>query len=199
MTIGKKLRIDFSTFFRKSPPKVNEEFLVCLINGRMGSGKTYVSVYLTARYLKNKKIKTNIHTLKIPDREIVYFNNISDIIKDTEENCIYIIDELSKKYTKESKQDKDFYCWLQHSRKSKRYVLLITQEYLQVPQWLRGVSNVVYTTTKMKFLPFFKTYKGYPYLTEDKEWDIQPLQTYIYKRNKYYTDMYDTFESVNVL
>lgn len=199
MKIGKNLKIDVKSFFRKSPPKVNEEFLVCLINGRMGTGKTYVSVYLTAKYLKGKKIKTNIHSLNIPGREIEYFDNISDIINDFEENCVFIIDELSKKYTKECKQDKDFYCWLQHSRKSKRYVLLITQEYLQVPQWLRGVSNVVYTTTKMKFLPLFKTYKGVPFLTEDKEWDIEPLQTYIYKRNKLYTDMYDTFESVSIL
>lgn len=199
MKIGKNLKIDVKSFFRKSPPKVKEDFLVCLINGRMGTGKTYVSVYLTAKYLKGKKIKTNIKSLNIPDRDIVYFDNISDIINDFEENCVYIIDELSKKYTKECKQDKDFYCWLQHSRKSKRYVLLITQEYLQVPQWLRGVSNVVYTTTKMKLLPLFKTYKGVPFLTEDKEWDIEPLQTYIYKRNKFYTDMYDTFESVSIL
>ena len=199
MKIGKSLEVDFSTFFRKSPPKVKEEFLVCMINGRMGSGKTYLATYLSAKYLKGLKIKTNIKSLNIPNREIEYFDNITDITNDYEEYCLYIIDELSKKYTKDSKQDKDFYCWLQHSRKSKRYVLLITQEYLQVPQWLRGVSSVVYTTSKVKLLPLFKTYKGVPYLTDDKEWDIEPLKTYIYKRNKIYTDMYDTFESVPIL
>ena len=58
---------------------------------------------------------------------------------------------LSKKYTKDSHIDKAFYSWLQQSRKHNRQVYLITQEYLQVPQWLRGVANLVYTTKKISY------------------------------------------------
>lgn len=199
MKIGKRLTIDVKSFFAKAPKKVKEEFGVSLINGYMGTGKTYVAVYFVANYFLDLKIKTNIHSLKIKGANIEYFSKIEEIINDYEPNCIYIIDELGKKYPKECKMDKDFYNWLQHSRKCKRYVLLIHQEYLQVPIWLRGICTTVYTTTKIKLTPFFKTYKGYPFLTEDKEWDIEPISTFIYKRNKKYCDMYDTFESVTLL
>lgn len=124
---------------------------------------------------------------------------MDDITDDIEENVVYLIDEISKKYTKDARQDKKLYSWLQQSRKRKRYVLLITQEYLQIPMWLRGIASMVYTTHKVRLLPIFKTVKGYPYLTEDKEWSVEPVGFYIYKRNEYICKMYDTFEPVSVL
>ena len=200
MKIGKRLTIDFKSFTKKSPKKIKDEFGVFLITGYQGSGKTYIGVYFLVKYFKDLKIKTNIHSLNIPGYNIEYFNTIDEIVNDIEPHCIYLIDEISKKYTKECKQDKLFYSWLQQSRKRMRYVLLITQEYLQVPFWLRGVSSMVYTTTKIKGTKLFKTYKGIPYLDDEtKEWGIEPISTYIYKRNKVITDLYDTFEPVNIL
>lgn len=200
MKIGKRLTIDFKSFTKKSPKKIKDEFGVFLITGYQGSGKTYIGVYFLVKYFKDLKIKTNIHSLNIPDYNIEYFDTIDEIVDDIEPHCIYLIDEISKKYTKECKQDKLFYSWLQQSRKRMRYVLLITQEYLQVPFWLRGVASMVYTTTKIKGTKLFKTYKGIPYLDDEtKEWGIEPVSTYIYKRNKAITDLYDTFEPVNIL
>lgn len=200
MKIGKRLTIDVKSFFKKAPKKVNDEFGVSYITGYQGTGKTYLGVYFLYNYFRDLKIKTNIKSLKIPNCTIEYFEYIDDITDDIEEYCIYLIDEISKKYTKDAKQDKKFYSWLQQSRKRKRYVYLITQEYLQIPIWLRGVASTVFTTTKMPLLPIFKTSKGYPVLDDDtKEWGVQPISTFIYKRNKKYTDMYDTFEPVNVL
>lgn len=197
MKIGKSCNIDFSSFFHKAPPKIKDEFLVCLINGYMGSGKTYLAVYFASKYIINLKIKTNIKSLKIPNRDTEYFDRISDIVYDTEEYVLYVIDELGKKYPKECRMDKDFYNFLQHSRKCKRYVLLIHQEYLQVPTWIRGVVSVVYTTNKLKLFPIYKTIKGYPYLDEEsKEWNVKPISTYYYKRNIQYSQYYDTFEKV---
>lgn len=112
---------------------------------------------------------------------------------------IFIIDEISKKYTKDCKQDKLFYSWLQQSRKRRRTTILITQEYLQVPIWLRGVARFVYTTTKLPILPIFVTYKGYAVLNEDMEWTVEPEERYIYKRNKYICHFYDTMEPINTL
>lgn len=201
MKIGKRLTIDLKSFTRKAPKKVIEDFGVSLINGYMGTGKTYVAVYFLQKYFKDLKIKTNIKSLNISgvdSNNIIYVDTISEIVKDFEPHCIYVLDELGKKYPKECKMDKDFYNWLQHSRKCKRYVFLIHQEYLQVPIWLRGICSTVYTTTKMPLIPIFKTYKGYPYLTEDKEWDIQIISTHIYKRNQRICDMYDTFETVSL-
>lgn len=113
---------------------------------------------------------------------------------------VFVIDELSKKYTKECKQDRSFYSWLQQSRKRRRTTLLITQEYIQIPFWLRGIARYVYTTTKLAFFPLFKTYKGYAVLDEQtKEWTIDPLETYIYKRNKIIGSFYDTMEPIQTL
>lgn len=93
-----------------------------------------------------------------------------------------------------------FYSWLQQSRKRRRTTILITQEYIQIPFWLRGIARFVYTTTKVPILPIFITYKGYAYLSEDtKEWEIDPQEIYIYKRNKYICNYYDTMEPINTL
>lgn len=196
-----KLHIDFKSFFRKKLSVINDNFAVVLITGYQGSGKTYLSVYLTYKYLEPQRtIYTNIKSLNIPNRKIKYFERIDEITDNIEEDRIFIIDEISKKYPKEARQDMKFYSWLQQSRKRRRTVILITQEYLQVPMWLRGVARYVYTTTKLAFLPLFLTYKGYAYLSEDtKEWAVDPEERYIYKRNKYIGNMYDTMEPVNTL
>lgn len=205
MKIFKKYDIDVKSFFKKGLPKKEEPFFVGLLNGRMGTGKSYLTIKLTIDYLKKdkrfKKIKTNIHSLKIKDIDvdIDYFDTIDSIVNDNEEYCIYIFDELGKKYTCECKQDKDFYNFLQMSRKCKRIVFLIHQEYLQTPKWLRGVVQYVFTTHQLLWLPIFVTYKGLPYLSEDKEWLVSNDFVYIYKRTKDIGSLYDTFETVNTL
>lgn len=192
--------IDVKSMFRSKPKVIKDNFGISLITGYQGSGKSYLSIYILYKYLeKDRKIYTNIKSLKIPDREIVYFEKIEEIVDNIEMDRIFIIDEISKKYTKDSKQDKLFYSWLQQSRKRRRTVMLITQEYLQVPIWLRGVARFVYTTTKLPVLPLFITYKGYAVLNEDMEWTVEPEETYIYKRNKYICNFYDTMEPINTL
>lgn len=192
--------IDIKSMFRAKPKVIKDNFGISLITGYQGSGKSYLSIYILYKYLeKNRKVYTNIKSLNIPDREIVYFEKIDDIVDNIEMDRIFIIDEISKKYTKDCKQDKLFYSWLQQSRKRRRTVILITQEYLQVPIWLRGVARFVYTTTKVPVLPLFVTYKGYAVLNEDMEWTVEPEEVYIYKRNKYICNFYDTMEPINTL
>lgn len=192
--------IDFKSMLKSQPKKIKDNFGVSFLTGYQGSGKTYLAVYILVKYIEpSRKIYTNIRSLRIPNREIEYFERIDDIINNIEMDRVFVIDEISKKYTKEAKQDKGFYSWLQQSRKRRRTTLLITQEYIQIPFWLRGIARYVYTTTKLKFLPLFRTYKGFAYLTEDKEWAIDPIETYIYKRNKYICNYYDTMEPINTL
>lgn len=192
--------IDIKSMFKPKPKHIKDNFGISLITGYQGSGKSYLSIYILYKYLeKDRKVYTNIKSLKIPEREIVYFEKIEEIVDNVEMDRIFIIDEISKKYTKDCKQDKLFYSWLQQSRKRRRTVMLITQEYLQVPIWLRGVARFVYTTTKVPILPIFITYKGYAVLNEDMEWTVEPEETYIYKRNKYICNFYDTMEPINTL
>ena len=193
--------IDIKSMFRPKPKQIKDNFGVSFITGYQGSGKTYLAVYILVKYIEpNRKIYTNIKSLHIPNRDIEYFEKIDDIVENVEMDRVFVIDEISKKYTKDCKQDRLFYSWLQQSRKRRRTTMLITQEYIQIPFWLRGIARYVYTTTKILFLPIFKTYKGYAYLSEDtKEWEIDPQEIYIYKRNKYIASYYDTMEPINTL
>lgn len=193
--------IDIKSMFKPKPKEIKDNFGVSFITGYQGSGKTFLAVYMLVKYIEpNRKIYTNIKSLHIPNREIEYFEKIDDIVENIEMDRVFVIDEISKKYTKDCKQDRLFYSWLQQSRKRRRTTLLITQEYIQIPFWLRGIARYVYTTSKMKFLPIFKTYKGFAYLSEDtKEWEIDPQEIYIYKRNKYIASYYDTMEPINTL
>lgn len=191
--------IDTKSFFKKGIKSNSDDFGIYLITGYQGSGKTYFGIYLLNQLKPELKIYTNIKSLRISGRNIEYFEKIEDITSNIEEDRIFIIDELSKKYTKESKQDKLFYSWLQQSRKRKRIVFLITQEYLQVPIWLRGIARFVYTTNKLPLFPIFITRKGLPVLNDDMEWTITPTLSFIYKRNKFIASQYDTMEPVNTL
>ncbi|MBP3635819.1 MAG: hypothetical protein J6D28_05230 [Bacilli bacterium] len=193
--------IDVKSMFKLKLNQINDNFGVSFITGYQGSGKTYFAVYILVKYIEpSRKIYTNIRSLKIPGRDIEYFEKIDDIVNNIEMDRVFVIDEISKKYTKESKQDRAFYSWLQQSRKRRRTTLLITQEYIQIPFWLRGIARYVYSTTKLKCLPLFKTYQGYAMLSEDtKEWVVEPEKTYIYKRNKSIGKLYDTMEPINTL
>lgn len=189
--------IEFNTFLKKGVRSIDEPFGNFLVCGRMGSGKSYFCVKQAFQLKDKYKIKTNIKSLKIPGEIITYFETIEEIVKDFEEHTLYIIDELGKKYTKENKQDKDFYNWLQHSRKSKRIVFLIHQEYLLVPNWLRGACIESYTTSKIPIFPLFITHRGVPTLDpETLEWVIEPTFFDIYKRTKFISNLYNTFETV---
>lgn len=191
--------IDFKSFIQRKMPKVDDDFSIQLITGYQGSGKSYFGVYEIDRLFTNRIIRTNIKSLKSKKNKVEIFERIEQIYNDDDDYIVYLIDELSKKYTKNSPQDLKFYSWLQQSRKHKRHVFLITQEYIQVPTWLRGIANIVFVTEKVRFLPLFKTIKGIPVLTDDMEWSIQPIAVLIYKRTFYISSMYNTFESINNL
>lgn len=193
-----KVKIDFMSLFKKGTKPIKDDFAIRLICGYQGSGKTWYSIYLMEKN-KNVKIYTNIKSYRSMRNNVVYFSTIDELYNNTEDNCIFLIDELSKKYTKDSKIDKSFYSWLQQSRKHKRYVYMIMQEYIQVPMWLRGIATSVYTTSKVPILPLFKTSLGYPILNEQFEWDISTYAVIFYKRTYDISKLYDTFESINNL
>lgn len=193
-----KIKIDFLSLFKKGTKSIKDDFAIHLICGYQGSGKTWYSIYLMEKN-KGAKIYTNIKSYRSNKNEVKYFSNLDEIYNNTEDNCIFLIDELSKKFTKDSRIDKAFYSWLQQSRKHKRYVYMIMQEYIQVPMWLRGIATTIYTTSKVPLFPIFKTSLGYPILTENYEWDISTFAVIFYKRTNDISMLYDTFESINNL
>ena len=193
-----KYDIRVKTLLQRGLKPIHNDFFIALITGYQGSGKTWFGVMLASE-LTDKTIVTNIKSLKIPNRKIIYFTTLQEIYNMNDKNALFLIDEVSKAFTKESKQDRAFYSWLQQSRKHNRYVYLITQEYIQVPTWLRGVANKVYTTKQGPFNTFI-TSLGKPVLNEDtKEWETENYLYFIYKRTKKICSYYDTFELVDRL
>lgn len=192
------MKIDFQSILKKGVKPIKEDYETSLICGKMGSGKSYYAIYKSEKQLKRKKtIYTNIKSYNSSNHEIIKID-WGEITKrgQTDFNSIWILDECSKRFPKDSRVDKDFYEFLQHSRKQNRSVYLIFQEYIMVPQWIRGVCDRVYTTSKLGFL--CKTDLGIPVLDKDTyEWSLDNLGFIIYKRNKDISSLYDTREIIN--
>ena len=201
----RKFEIKTKTFLKKGLKNREEFFQNVLITGFMGSGKTYFAVFYTLELLKKHKfnsIKTNIHSLKIKGQLVEYFDYISELYDDFDDNCLYIIDELGKKYTRESRQDNQFYGWLQQSRKCHRYCILIHQSFKRIPIWLREPVSFVFITHKVPLSKLFFTdviNAQEMVLDDNKDWTGPVLKTIVYKRNLDIANCYDTDERVKQL
>lgn len=143
--------------------------------------------------------------MHIPEYDIKYFTKINEIYENTEEYCIFLVDEISRKWDKNSKTDTQFYAWLNQSRKRKRIVILITQEWKELPMWIRRPAKFMCSTRKTilsKFGIYCTTIGDAENMflnTDEMEWECPPILNVFYKRNKYIASMYDTFEAINQL
>lgn len=200
--------IRFNTFFKRGLPKIDDRFGIYFVTGRQGSGKNYYATMLLLQQDKKlcNKVYTNVHSLKIPGYNIKYFNKLSDLYYNTEEYCIFLIDEISRKYDKNSKTDTQFYAWLNQSRKRKRIVILITQEWRELPMWIRRPAKYMISTKKTRLLNVFGIYtsiigdaENLTFNKDEGEYECPPIMKIIYKRNKAVANLYDTFEAVNDL
>ena len=203
-----KYDIRLNTIFKKGLPKIDDRFGVYFITGRQGSGKTYYSIMLLQQQNPKKinKVYTNLKTLKIQGYNIEYFENIKDLYYNTEEHCIFLIDEISRKYDRNSRTDTQFYAWLNQSRKMKRIVILITQEWRELPMWIRRPAKYMISTKKTMLLNRFGFYtsvvgdaENMIFNKEEGEYECPPIKYIIYRRNKKVADLYDTFEAINTL
>ena len=200
--------IRFNTFFKRGLPKIDDRFGIYFVTGRQGSGKNYYATMLLLQQDKKlcNKVYTNVHSLKIPGYNIKYFNKLSDLYYNTEEYCIFLIDEISRKYDKNSKTDTQFYAWLNQSRKRKRIDILLTQEWRELPMWIRRPAKYMISTKKTRLLNVFGIYtsvigdaENLTFNKDEGEYECPPIMKIIYKRNKAVANLYDTFEAVNDL
>lgn len=200
--------IRFNTFFKRGLPKIDDRFGIYFVTGRQGSGKNYYATMLLLQQDQKvcNKVYTNVHSLKIPGYNIKYFDRLSDLYYNTEEYCIFLIDEISRKYDKNSKTDTQFYAWLNQSRKRKRIVILITQEWRELPMWIRRPAKYMISTKKTRLLNVFGIYtsiigdaENLIFNKDEGEYECPPIIKIIYKRNKAVANLYDTFEAINDL
>lgn len=200
-------KIELNTFLKKGLGRVDDRFGVYFCCGRQGSGKSYYAVKLLLSQDKRlvNKVFTNVQSLRVPDYDIIYFDKITDLYTNTEEYCIFLIDEISRKYDRNSKTDTQFYAWLNQSRKRKRIVILITQEWRELPMWIRRPAKYMISTNKTILSRFgiYKTTVGdaenMVFNKDEGEYECPPIMYVYYKRNKYIASMYDTFEAINTL
>lgn len=205
-----KYDIRTNTFFKKGLPKIDDRFGVYFVTGRQGSGKTYYAIYLALQQVNFDptlaKIYTNIKSLDIPKANIVYFTKIDEIYTNTEEHCIFIVDEVSRKYDKNSRTDTQFYAFLNQCRKMRRICILITQEWRELPMWIRRPAKFMISTRTYPLLNklgiYISTVGDAENLVFDKdegEYNCPPIKFIVYKRNQKIANMYDTFEPINIL
>lgn len=203
-----KYDIRLKTIFKRGLPKVDDRFGVYFVTGRQGSGKNYYAIMLLLQQDKKivNKVKTNIKSLKIPGYKIEYFTKINELYDDFDEHCIYVIDEIARKYDRHSKTDTLFYGWLNQSRKRKRIVIMITQEWRELPMWIRRPAKYMITTHKTKILYKLgfvtSTVGDAENLIFDKdegEYICPPIKYIVYRRNRDIANMYDTFEAISQL
>lgn len=203
-----KYDIRFKTFFKRGLKPLDDRHGVYFVTGRQGSGKNYYAVTLLLQQNKEKvnKVYTNVHSLKIKGYDIHYFTKITEIYDNIEEDCIFLIDEVSKKWDRTSKTDTQFYAWLNQSRKRKRIVILITQEWRELPMWIRRPAKYMIVTKPTKLLNRLGFYtscvgdaENMVFDKDEGEYNCPPIKFIIYRRNKSIADLYDTFEPINSL
>lgn len=201
-------RFELKSFIKKGLPKIDDRFGCYFVTGRQGSGKSYYAVKLLLAQDKNTcaRVYTNVHSLKIPGYQIEYFTDITELYQNTEEYCIFLIDEISRKWDKTSKTDTQFYAWLNQSRKTHRIVILITQEWKELPMWIRRPGKFMFTTLKNPLLNRFKIYQTIvgdcENMTLDKdtlEWECPTIGKILWKPTLEISKMYDTWEVVEDL
>lgn len=198
----RKVRIFFSTFFKKGLRMEKNNYGNYAITGFQGSGKTYYAVKLA---IDNQRAYDTIYTNIDLDTSlfavpVIRFEKLSDIVDNTETHALFLIDEIANAYTKETKTDRLFYRFLQQSRKHRRTVYIITQEFKEIPMWLRRPLRYVVGTRSIGnwCVTTFGDVQN-AVLDENKEWMCPPLYTHIYKREKRVMMAYDTFQTINSL
>lgn len=181
-----------------------EYYYSCIVAGFQGSGKTYYAVKMAMKQKLFNKIVTNIQTLKIDDKKIEKITKLEELYSyENEEGILYLLDEIHKKYSKNSRIDEQFYSFLQQMRKKKSCMIMITQEWRQVPPWLRLPVKYIYCTSKIPFSKIFFTdvldAQQITWSNEVNEWVGPIIKTFVYKRTEKIGKLYDTNEIIKDL
>ena len=190
--------IDFSSFFKKGLPKIDDDFGVYCFAAKQGRGKTYSAIRFLNEHTTNRRIFCNFST-KIPHTS---FSSLSEIWSNTDDHCIFVIDEIFKKYNKQDRVDRQFLSWLSQSRKHGRIVIIIAQEWRELNMTLRRYCKRVITCDRAFFGLLQKNTWGdaenMVFNELEGEYECPPISIEWFKRNKKIASLYDTFESVEL-
>lgn len=201
--IKNKIRIKWKTFLKKGFSANRGKFGVYCYCGKQGSGKTLSVVEFLLNESGDRKIYSNIKSLR--NVEYTYFNGLNELLSlSTESNSIIVYDELFTAITKNSKITTDILDFLSEMRKRKIIFITTAQEWLEIPiTWRRYCRyQIDCKIFNIPFIPFsflikvFKDAENIKWSQLDNEYVCPLLETSISKCNKYVANSYNTLEDI---
>lgn len=191
-----KIFIDVKSLFRRGIKVRDSIYGVYCFTGFQGSGKTMNAVdFLIRNYDGKKKIYTNIDSIKLPH---TYVNSVGDLNPSCRD-CFVVIDEVHKAYPKNAKTDQFFYSFLQECRKHHRVCIIITQEWKEVPMWLRRPCKLIVGNKRLIrniLCEEIQDARTMRWSEEENDYVCDTVQKNIKKWNKCIAEMYDTEETI---
>lgn len=193
-----KIYLDVKSFFREGIKVTDSIYGVYCFTGFQGSGKTMNAVEFLLRNAPSggaAKIHTNIDSLKIPHH---YISCVSDL-NPSWRDCFVVIDEVHKAYPKNCRTDMFFYSFLQESRKHHRVVIIITQEWKEVPMWLRRPCKLIVGNHRVIgniLCEEVQDARTMRWSEEENDYVCDTVQRNLKKWNKCVASLYDTEETI---
>lgn len=192
-----KIFIDQMSLIRKGIKVQDSMYGVYCFTGFQGSGKTMNAVDFLARNRDGgrKKIYTNINSLKF---EHEYIDCIDDL-DPTWRDCFVVLDEVHKAFPKNAPTHTAFYSFLQESRKHHRVTIIITQEWKEVPMWLRRPCKLIVGNHRLVRNILCETIQDARTMRWDElenDYVCDTIQKNIKKWNKITAELYDTEETI---
>lgn len=192
-----KLSIDFRSFFKRGlSGDVPSEGVIILICGKQGSGKSFAAVKMITERMGATPIFSN-SDLTIPGRSVTVGTWRQILAQDTSDSIVFI-DEIFTSFTKSDRIPHEYTSWLAQSRKANRIVILIAQEFLEVPLVLRRFAKYLVSCTHLGplILEHWADGDSLHYDSETGEYVADPYRLRIYKRTKAIGELYDTREQI---
>lgn len=196
-----KIRIKWSTFFKKGFSPKRGKFGVYCYCGKQGQGKTYSVVEFLLKN-KDKRIYSNIKTLQ--GVEYTPIGDFDDLLSlRSESDCIIVYDEIFTALTRTSKLNTDVLDFLSQMRKRRIIFLTTAQEWLEINITLRRYCRYQIQCRMLNFLGLgiliktFSDAENMKWSNEDNDYIAPLLETSISKCNVEVANSYDTFEQID--
>lgn len=196
----KKIKIKWSTFFKKGFAPNRGKFGVYCYCGKQGQGKTYSAVEFI---LNNKDMKIFSNVKSIKGVEYTPIDGFEELLSlRSEHDCLIFYDEIFTALTRTSKINTEVLDFLSQMRKRRIIFITTAQEWLEINITLRRYCRYQIQCRMFSFLGLgiliktFSDAENMKWSQEDNDYVAPLLETSISKCNKYIADSYDTREEI---
>ncbi len=196
----RKVKIKFSTFFKKGFAPKRGKFGVYCYCGKQGQGKTYSAVEFLL-HNKNMPIYSNVSSIKGLD--YTYYSGFDELLNLRDKtDCIIFHDEIFTALTKSSKMTTEVLDFLSQMRKRRIIFITTAQEWLEINITLRRYCRYQIECHILNFLGLGILIKDMydaeqmKWSNEENEYVAPMIEKTISKCNLKVANSYDTFEQI---